>query len=38
MENISLVTWGSEFLLDKTLSREYSYYTNCINVHELVKK
>ncbi len=35
MENISLVTWDDKFMLDETMSREWQYIMDLINVHEM---
>ncbi len=35
MENISLVSWDDIFVLDETLSREWTWLVDQINVHEM---
>jgi len=35
MENISLVSWDDQFVLDKTLAREWTWLVDQINVHEM---
>ena len=35
MENISLVTWGEQYLMDELYSEERGIYTDMTNVHEM---
>lgn len=35
MENISLVSWGDYWALDETASREYGWFVDQVNVHEM---
>ena len=35
MENISLVSWDDQFVLDETLAREWTWLVDQINVHEM---
>jgi aminopeptidase N len=35
MENISLVSWDDKFVLDETLSKEWGWLVDQINVHEM---
>ncbi len=35
MENISLVSWDDQFVLDETLAKEWTWLVDQINVHEM---
>ncbi len=35
MENISLVSWDDQFVLDETLEKEWGWLVDMINVHEM---
>ncbi|KAJ3033276.1 hypothetical protein HDV00_006539 [Rhizophlyctis rosea] len=35
MENISLVTWGEQYLMDETFGAERGLYTEMTNIHEM---
>ena len=35
MENISLVSWDDQFVLDEKLAREWSWLVDLVNVHEM---
>ncbi len=35
MENISLVTWDAQFVLDQTLAKEWAHLDDIINLHEM---
>lgn len=35
MENISLVSWDDQFVLDETLAREWTWSVDQVNIHEM---